>query len=126
MPAASVGCNVANSSCTQTGPTTAKGSLPTVCAFVEELRPYGVSMGLLFPFADMDPSDRIVTSVILTGEFTEDKVSPDVLAVDSWTGSSTLNGAPATTGRLFRAVAVDVGGSDEFRERDPLTDRNGW
>ena len=89
-------------------------------------------MGLLFPFADMDPSDRIATSVILNGEFTEDKVSPDVLTTDSWTGSSTLNGAPATRGRLFLAVAVDPGGSDEFRERDPLAargplaDRNGW
>ena len=72
------------------------------------------------------------TSVILTGEFTEDMVSPDVLTVDSWTGSSTLKGAPATNCRLFLAVAVDVGGSDEFRERDPLAvrgplaDRNGW
>ena len=89
-------------------------------------------MGWLLPADDMDPSERMGTSVILTGEFAEDMVSPDVLTVDSRTGSSTLNGAPAKTGRLFLAVAVDAGGSDEFRERDPLAvrgpsaDRNGW
>ena len=66
------------------------------------------------------------TSVIVTGEFTEDMVSPEVLTVDSWIGSSTLNGAPATYGRLFLAVSVCAGGSERFRDREPLTGRNGW
>ena len=65
-------------------------------------------------------------SVIQTGEFVEDMVSPDVLTVDSRTGSSTLIGAPVTNGRLFLAVAKDAGGSKEFRDLEPLTGRNGW
>ena len=85
-------------------------------------------MGLLSPFADMDPSDfaiRIVTSVILTGELVDDKVSPDVLTADSRTESSTLNGAPATCSCLFLAVTVGVGCPDELRERAPLAGRSG-
>ncbi len=65
-------------------------------------------------------------SVILAGELVGEMVSPDVLTVDSRTGSRTLSGAPATSGRLFLAVTVGVGGSDEFRERDPPTGRNVW
>ena len=85
-------------------------------------------MGLLSPLADMDPSDfptRILTSVILTGEFTEDIVSADVLSAVSRTGSSTVNMAPAVVGRLFRAEVETVGCPDELRERDPLAGRSG-
>ena len=72
-------------------------------------------MGLLPLPEDMGPSDRITgMSVICTGEFADDMVSPDVLTVDSWTASSTLKGAPATI--CLRFLVVDTGGAEEFRD----------
>ena len=88
-----------------------------------ELRPYGVSIGLLPLPENMEPSDRITgTSAIRTGEFADDMVSPDVLTVDFWTASSIRKGAPATNCRF---LVGDAGGSEEFRERDSPAGRNG-